>query len=257
MWMIGGVVGVAALLLIALKASTGGPPPDSRNCVGTPSASTVLVFDRSDNVSEQTLNEIRERARTYIRDSTELNELVSVFSISKLSKVSLVPTISVCRPRRTGNVIWTNPNQIARRFAETFEQPITAAIEAVQGPGPESPLSQAFVDLSLSGFLQAPRNRLLVFSDMLENTPGFSVYHCPRNDVIEHFRESRRGAVERPKFKNTFVGLHIIPRLGVSSSTLRCRDSLWVWFFGDDAGPQAGLDRRDLPGGPTPHSAQQ
>jgi hypothetical protein len=57
------------------------------------------------------------------------------------------------------------------------------------------------------------------------------------------------GATERPTFKNTKVYLHIIPRLDIARTTLQCRDSLWVWFFGDNAGDNAGLELDYLPGG--------
>jgi hypothetical protein len=90
-----------------------------------------------------------------------------------------------------------------------------------------------------------------VFSDMLENTKRFSMYRCSAPDAaIAEYRASRVGAKERPTFKNTQVRLNIIPRLDQSRRTLACRDKLWVWFFGDNPGTNAGLDLDHLPGGP-------
>jgi hypothetical protein len=102
-----------------------------------------------------------------------------------------------------------------------------------------------------SSVLRSERNTLLVFSDMLENTKRFSIYRCSSADaVVQGFRASRVGAMERPKFINTEVRLNIIPRLDQSRTTLACRDKLWVWFFGDNPGANAGLELDYLPGGP-------
>jgi len=250
--LIAGVVVIMGGLLAVRAIAGGGPKPDNRNCIGQPTASTVVVFDRSDDVSIQTLNEMRARALSLIRDSTAHNELVSIFSISQLSKHSLVPLVSLCRPARTGNRLWQNPALIERRFAANFDVPIQRGLDSVHGPAPESPLAQAFVDLSLTGYLQSSENRLHVFSDMFENTAKFSLYRCSEEGLIDRFRNSRQGAVERPTFRNTSVALHLIPRLGVAESTVRCRDKLWMWFFGDNSGSRAGLDFHHLPGGEPP-----
>ena len=84
---------------------------------------------------------------------------------------------------------------------------------------------------------------------MLENTPKFSMYGCTdAKQAVARFRESRKGAQERPQFRNTSVSLNMIPRLDVAKPTLKCRDQVWEWFFGDNEGEGARSDIDYLPG---------
>lgn len=116
--------------------------------------------------------------------------------------------------------------------------------------GKESPIAQALTDISLTAYLRGNSNTLLIFSDMLEHTDKFSLYNCSASkEVVARYRASRQGAQERPEFKNTTVVLNLIPRLDQSKETLKCRDALWPWFFGNNAGTQAGLTFDYLPGG--------
>lgn len=250
-----GCVATVVLGLLAYRSYLGSKPePGSDNCLGRPDASTVVVIDRSEETTQQTLNEIRARAISYVRDSVKDNELVTVFSIDDLAKRALVPLVSLCRPRREGNRLVENVKTLERRFHTNFEAPLDAALAPRQGTSTESPLAQAITDISLSRYLRSGRNTIMVFSDMLENTGRFSLYRCvsPAR-VIEEFRRSRAGAMERPRFRNTMVRLNIIPRLNQSQATLECRDKLWVWFFGDNPGPNAGVELDYLPGGPGAH----
>ena len=90
---------------------------------------------------------------------------------------------------------------------------------------------------------------MLVFSDMLENTSKFSMYGCvDAKQAVTKFRESRKGAQERPHFRRTSVSLNMIPRLEVAKPTLKCRDQVWEWFFGDNEGAGARADIDYLPG---------
>lgn len=247
------IAGVLAVVVVlgALKAATTPQQPGPDLCVGEVDASTAILIDRSDDVTEQTRDEIRARALAYVKDSVRENERVSVFAINQGSSTALMPLISLCRPRRYGSRMTENVRVIEKRYRESFEGPLNSALRVPAGSSAESPIAQALTDISLSHYLNSKRNTLIVFSDMLENTPRFSLYQCDSPDaVIDRYRQSRIGAQERPKFMNTSVRLNIIPRLGQSRDEVQCRDRLWTWFFGDDAGADAGLAVHYLPGGP-------
>lgn len=244
-------VGIVLLGIFAVKACIERDPTrDAASCVGTPDLNTVVLLDLSEQISTQTLNEIRARALAFIRDSTAQNELVSVFTVSDLSRDSLAPTIALCRPPESGNRIVQNVQVIERGFRERFTLPIEQALQFEPGNGAESPIAQSLIDISRTRYLRGRRNTLLIFSDMLENTHEYSLYGCrDPSTVVSRFRASRRGAVERPSFNNTRVVLNLIPRVGQSAASLICRDKLWVWFFGDNPGSDAGVEVDYLPGG--------
>ena len=187
---------------------------------------------------------------THIRDKVQVNERVSVFTISDLSRKSLKPVVSLCRPPQEGSRLTENVKLIHKKFLERFEKPMREALATVPTGAKESPIAQALTDISLSRYLRGQRNSLLVYSDMLEHTAKFSLYRClTPADAIQRYRESRRGAQERPKFKNTMVSLNLVPRLEQSREALKCRDQLWAWFFGNNEGDSASLSLDYLPGG--------
>jgi hypothetical protein len=242
---------VVLLVRVAIGQKTG---LDAMNCPPSPPTSTVIVIDRSDDVAAHTLLEMRTRANAFIRDSVGEGGRVSIFAISDHSQDSLLPLLSLCKPASTGSRVTSSVKAIQKQFAERFQLPIAKALEIVPGPTPSSPLGQVFIDLSQSEYLRASRNHLLVFSDMMENTPRFSLYNCGDTlRVVERFRASRQGAKERPQFTNTMVSLHLIPRLNLAATSLICRDKLWLWFFGDNPGNNAGLVADYLPGGTPVH----
>jgi hypothetical protein len=250
MALIAGVIAVVLGILVVRIVIGHQPPPLANNCVGQPTASTVILLDRSDGVSAQTVAEMQARALSFIEDSTQQNELVSIFSISDATERNLTPALSLCRPPSSGNRLYQNDAVIHKHFIEQFETPIHTALSQLGDTASTSPLAEAITDLSDSRYLQAPVNHLLVFSDLMENTSRFSLYHCADTSaVVSAFRAARTGAHERPAFKNTAVALHLIPRLSLSPLDIHCRDRLWLWFFGDNVGSSAGLTFSYLPGG--------
>jgi hypothetical protein len=256
LWLIA-IVAAAIIAIMSLQIARGNKPkagPD--NCSGDVAENTVLLLDYSEQIPDQTLDEIVARAMKHIHNQVKVNERVSIFAISEISKRSLKPIVSLCKPPDDGSRLVENIQLIRRHYKSDFEDPIRSALSQKPVDSSESPVAQALTDISLSEYLRGTKNTLVVFSDMLENTSKFSMYKCVAPEkAIALFRESRIGAVERPEFKNTKVSLNIIPRLDLARETLKCRDKLWPWFFGDDKGPDARLTIDYLPGGAPVHAA--
>lgn len=249
-WLIGGVALVLVAVLGVKATLDRAPKAQSDNCVGQPTANTVILLDYSDLVPLQTRDEIVARAMAHVRNQVAVNERVSVFTISALSKKELQPVVSLCRPPEDGNRMVEDVSRIRRLFVERFEKPLRATLSVAPKESPESPIAQAVTDISLSQYLRGQTNTLLIFSDMLENTPRFTLYRCATPEgVVASYRQAMRGAQERPHFQNTAVSLNLVPRLDQSPQTLACRDKLWPWFFGDNEGTNAKLVVDYLPGG--------
>lgn len=247
--LIASVAGVLAVIVLVAFWNGRKPKPDQNHCVEPVTASTVVVIDHSERMTTQTQDEMLSRALKHVKDKTAVNERITVFTINELSRKSLKPSFSSCRPPETGNHFTESVRLIERRFKQEFEAPLVSSLNVPLTDGAESPIAQAIIDLSLSEYLRYDRNTLLVFSDLLENTERFSMYRCSLGrDVVQRFRDVRVGAVERPKFKNTRVILNVIPRFDITREALKCRDYFWAWFFGDSEG-DSSLDREDLPGG--------
>ncbi|MEO7666174.1 MAG: hypothetical protein ABIU97_03980, partial [Dehalococcoidia bacterium] len=210
----------------------------------------VVLVDRSEQLSAQTIQEIVDRTIDQIRLALP-NARVTIFAVTDSSTASLLPLYDGCRPKSSaeGNPVLEDVRRLDSRFKVVIDSISTELRRPVTGSR-ASPIAQAVTDLTLSSYLNGPVNQLLIFSDMLEHTSRFSMYQCPaRAGVVTAFRASRMGSQERPTFHNTTVSLGIIPRNDLSANTMVCRDVLWPWFFGDMQGQTGGLEVRYLPGG--------
>ncbi len=250
-------VWLIALVLIAVGAMfafnmhlSARPKPDSRSCIAPVSRKTVFLIDLSDAIPDQTADEIRSRVLKAVSKDVQFNELVSVFVINNNSRTQLTPIFNACKPQKSGSEITENVRMIEKRFSDNFQKPLERALATRPPRSSTSPVGEAVIDLSLSDYLRAPESRLVVFSDMMQNSGNYSLYGCTSAQAaIASFRQHRAGALERPTFMNTDVRLNFIPREGVGQAVAACRQGFWAWFFGDNEGPKAGLNSDYLPGG--------
>lgn len=248
--MIAGVV-LALLGVIGFKLMhPPAPPLEADGCTSPIVRNTVIILDHSEAISEQTQAEIVARSLAAVVDKAEVNERITVFRVSELSKKRMEPIFSQCKLPSDGNRLTEGVKVIAKNYQKRFLEPLKEALRVAPDNAKESPVAQAIIDVSLSQYLRGQTNRLLVFSDLMEhNDKSFSLYSCnTHHDVIDEFRRFRRGAQERPAFRNTAIQLNIIPRKGLTEGALKCRDKLWPWFFGDDEGANASLSTDYLPG---------
>lgn len=250
-WAIAAVLSAVALGGILAAAHFLKPAPlDSMGCGEVISGKTVIVLDTSDEIAAQTRSEILERIKAAVDGKVRDGDLVSVFTVSELSKKNLTPVFAYCKPKRKGNELNENPRMLEHNYQAKFEKPLEEVASARITGSKQSPIAQSLIDLSLSDFLRSsgPAN-LLVFSDMMEYTEKFSLYRCAGGgQAVKTFRDSRGAAVARPTFHNVNIELNIIPRPDTTASVGRCRDHFWAWFLGDDDGPNAQLAPSNLPG---------
>jgi hypothetical protein len=246
------VIGIIAFLLIGFFVFRATRPADVRcsdGCCGPIPVSSVILLDHTDATTQQTKEEIVSRALAHI-DTLPEKARISVFAINEQSKANLKPLFSRCVLPRDGNQLISDPKQIRKAYEDQFRKPLEKSLREDIPKSDQTPLAQVITDISLSRYVDAPLNHLLVFSDMLEHTSTFSLYSCTSSSrAIVDFRKSRRGAQERPRFLNTDFVINLVPRFNLPDGALRCRDGFWNWFFGDNRGPQPALRVDYLPGG--------
>jgi hypothetical protein len=244
------VSGAALVALLGASVYFKPKPLDENGCGQEPYGKTVVLIDASDDVTAQTQKEIIVRVKAAIANKVKDGELVSVFTVSEMSKKNQVPLFASCKPKRSGNELTENNRMLERNYIKKFERPLEAAVRAPLQSSRQSPIAQSLIDLSLSNFLRSEKKtNLLIFSDLMEYTGKFSLYGCTSGTkAVSDFRDSRGAAVARPNFHNVDVELNIIPRAENSAATGRCRNHFWAWFFGDNTGEEARLTPLDMPG---------
>jgi len=249
MFAIGGLVLVA--ILAAFAYERGKPKPDQNGCLGSGTRKTVIIIDHTDGVAAQTQEAIVDRAVTFVAEHVHVGELVSLFVVDDASRQSLTNRLSRCKPKSDGNPLIEDPEANKRAARKVFEEPLRGILNAPVGQARESAIAESLIDLSRTRYLRATESaRLVLFSDLQQNTKALRIPRCDNaEEGIQQFRDARKGAVERPEFRNVAVYLNIVPRSNLTRANLQCRDRFWQWFFGDNEGPGATLVPDYLPGG--------
>jgi hypothetical protein len=247
------IIACVVLVLVALLIASQQFKPAKRDAMGclpgeAPS-STVILLDQSEGVSKQTSREIERRVLEFVTKKVATDGRVSLYAVSDTSSNALLPLYEGCKPPSSGNDITNSDKAIKARFDSQFMDKLGSALTRNYKDSMTSPIAQAISDLSASQDLRAAANKLIIFSDMIENSSALNMYRCMDGQgPIKTYRSNNAGAIERPSFSNVSVSVHFIPRRGLAQGTLQCRNQFWNWFFGNSRGQQAELDFDNLPG---------
>lgn len=142
---------------------------------------TAVIVDKTDEYTEEEAGFIRtgiERAR----DRLEIGERFTLFELDERGEFNPRGELTLCNPGRGNQVnpLFNNPKMIQERFDEKFEAPLQAALEDLVQPkeAPSSPIMESLARLALTEAFseEAPQRRLLIFSDMLQNSSLFTAY---------------------------------------------------------------------------------
>lgn len=148
-----------------------------------PKGHYVLLVDKTDPLTflqkeafEVTLKELVER-------KIPEGYLLSVFALGEDFKENAKPLVELCNPGRGDNKseMNTNPKKLERQYQENFLKPLLKQSEQLLGKqsAETSPIFEMLQLVSINAFrthdIKGER-RLILMSDMLHNTPQFSMY---------------------------------------------------------------------------------
>lgn len=250
---LGLIAAVLAIVIVAMGMNfslSGREKPDEKNCLSDIGRKTVVVIDRSDDTPRQTVDEIAARIRNYVSRSAQENELVAIYEVSEGARTKLSPIFSACVPKKDGNDLYEHRASIQKFYEKRFEKPLAEVLNRPAATSTTSPVAEVLTDLSASDVMQSSSTRLMVFSDMMQNSSNATLYGCrDGRSAIASYKRSRSGSIDRPAFRNTSVELHLVPREGLDPAAVQCRARFWTWFFGNNEGSGGGVDFQPLPGG--------
>lgn len=244
--MIGGGIAVVAGIM-AIGQIYKAPARNNIGCTSAVSSGTVILLDHSEGIPEQTAREIRRRVLDFITNKVPTEAHISMYAVSDSSSRALIPLFERCKPPSKGNRLTESERALEYRFQHDFMAKLEAAVSEKFDDSRSSPIAQAISDISVSDDLRHPNASLLVFSDLIENSPSLDMYHCA-GDPRAAYRAHNQGALERPSFNNVHIELNVIPRRDLGKETLQCRNLFWNWFLGDNKGQSAGVEPQYLPG---------
>jgi hypothetical protein len=180
-----------------------------------PLGHTVLLVDKSDPMSFTQRKDFNVLYGGIINKRVPKGHLLSVYALSSDFKETADPLIELCNPGDGSDVdVKTgNPEKVAKVFREKYVQPmLERSLELVTDkPGKASPLFEMLQLVSITGFRKHDvkgEKRLIIVSDMLHNTPQYSMYKgIPK---FKDFTKTPYGARAMTDLANVEVELYIL-----------------------------------------------
>jgi len=123
------------------------------------------------------------------RNSLEIGERLSVFELNHRGEIRNTNRFSVCNPGRGDqiNPLYRNPQRVQARYDAQFERPLDRALEGLFDliDSPVTPLIESLAELGTRPDFDpaTPRRRVVLISDMFQNTSLYTVYGWTRQDL--------------------------------------------------------------------------
>lgn len=144
-------------------------------------AHTAIIIDKTDEYSEQQADLIAAVIRRS-RDRLDVGERFTLFELDQFGQFDPRGEFSLCNPGRGDqvNALFRNPERIEERFNEKFDRPLQTVLEDLVVPkeAPNSPVLEAMARLGQTEAFsdRAPQRRIVIISDMLQNSDAFTAY---------------------------------------------------------------------------------
>lgn len=210
-------------------------------CSSDVTSVTVLLVDVTDpmNLPQQQdfLNQL-----TKLKNSVPRYGQLTVVRVDAAAEKLLTPVITRCSPGTANDTdaIKGNPQKVQRQWDEGFSAPLDQAFKGIvkasgaeRSPIMESVQSIALTELQKPGREKVPK-RLVIASDLLQNTPGISFYQSlpdpkefTRSDAFRRVRTDLRGVD---------VELWQLQRVDASKTQPRALSALWEEAIDDQGG---------------------
>jgi hypothetical protein len=233
------VVGGAALLTLAVVIAAGvgyftlnrEAPLDARMCPAQgPLGHYVVLVDTTDPLSFTQKQAYSVLFRELIERNTPEGYLLSVFVLGENFEANAKPVVELCNPGSGAHKseLTATLHRLRRQYEERFLKPLLAEADRLASTesAKASPVLEMLQLVALNGFrkenIQGER-RLILVSDMLHNTPQFSMYRGTPD--YKAFSESTYGQKTRLDLPNTKVELHYL----MNAPKLQTRQNLQFW----------------------------
>ncbi|MEM7766257.1 MAG: hypothetical protein AAF253_02070 [Pseudomonadota bacterium] len=176
---------VAAIAIIGFTVYSLQPKPyDPRTLCAISDAlppHTAIIIDKTDEYTPRQAELIADVIRAAGRDLA-VGERLTLFELDANGVFDPRGEFSLCNPGRGSQVnpLFRNPKLIEERYAALFERPLEQELSDLVTPkeAPASPILEAIARLGQTEAFSTgvPERRLILISDMLQNSREFSAY---------------------------------------------------------------------------------
>lgn len=198
-------------------------------------AHTVLLIDKTDPLNFTQKQAFQVLMNNMMSEKIQQGELVSVFALGEDFTENDKPLLEICNPGDGQDKSeWTaNLKRLKAQYEDRFIQPILKISNELIDvePAKQSPIMEQIQMVSINGFQKhniQGQKRLIIVSDMLQNSDGFSMYKTP-NFNFNAFEKLHFASKVRSYLNNVRVELIYV----MSNPKLQTRGNLAFWeqFF--------------------------
>ncbi len=165
-------------------------------------ATTVVLIDRTDSMNPVQQGALLQKLDD-IKAETPKYGAIEIYSVGQVGEALLRPEVKLCNPGRGEDVDQTigNPRLVEKRWKEGFQAPLERVFKDMLRPGEAktSPIAESIQSVAITSFdadnQSGADKRLVIVSDMLQNTPEFNQYVAltpfERFKTTEYYRRVR------------------------------------------------------------------
>jgi hypothetical protein len=228
-----GFIAVAAIVLGGLYYAKSRPKSLDKESLcpaNGPTGHYVLLVDRTDPLSFTQMEAFKVTLRELVEKRTAEGYLLSVFVLGADFKEGAKPIAELCNPGSGQNKsdLTENVRQLKKQYQERFLDPLLKQSDALLATEPAkfSPILEMMQLVAINGFrkhnVKGPR-RLIVMSDMLQNTPQYSMYKGTPD--YSTFASSSYGQKAQLELHGVEVEVHYL----MNSPQLQTKRNLKFW----------------------------
>lgn len=200
--------------------------------VGT-SRATAILLDVSDPLSPEQAAGVDDRVRALEEFEIHRGELVSLCTVGRYVDTDVRRWFCARYPGRAANPVFETPRRIAARCDSLFSLPLERALKRALEPARSGRTALAASIRETAEFEEfvpvIPIRRLVVVSDLMENTNDLSFY---RTDVRRELPPSPSWLREhRANLRGVVVEVLEVPRPGVSVAERSALRTFWREYF--------------------------
>lgn len=231
-----GAVGLVFVVAVVLGSGyyVMSRPPDvdkvSLCPAGGPLGQYVLLVDKTDPLTFTQKEAFTVTLRELIEKRIPKGYLLSVFVLGEEFKDNAKPLLELCNPGNGDDKseMDSNPRRERKRYEAQFLEPLlkqSDSLLAVQ-PAKYSPIFEMMQLVAINGFRAHDvkgERRLVVMSDMLQNTPQYSMYKGPVD--YPSFAASTYGQKAQLELRGVEVEIHYL----MNAPQLQTKRNLKFW----------------------------
>jgi hypothetical protein len=189
-----GVLGGISYLALVLQPEE--YDPQTLCLAGETPPHVGIVIDKTDLYSPEQAARI-EGLVLENRDRLQISERMTLFELDARGELVNTNDFSLCNPGRGDqiNPLYRNPQRVEARYQALFEGPLQAALSDLVEPkeSPSSPIIESLARLAVTENFdpETPGRRIVLVSDMLQNSQLFTVYGRNRGALESRLPDPR------------------------------------------------------------------